>query len=89
MKINCEFILRQVADEYLLIPVGETALSVKGLIGLSESGHLLYQKLRDGCSREELVKALLAEYDVEEATAAEDVDAFLKQMCDLGIMTGE
>lgn len=89
MKINEEFILRQIADEYLLIPVGETAQTVKGMIALSESGYLLYQKLRECCSREGLVKAILAEYEVEEATAAEDVDAFLNQMRDLNILIGE
>lgn len=89
MKINEEFILRQVADENLLIPVRQAAQTVQGLIALSESGYLLYRKLLEGCSREELVKAILEEYEVEEAVAAEDVDAFLNQMRDLGILIEE
>lgn len=80
MKANDNFIFRKVADEYLLIPAGETALKVKGLVALSESGALLYQKLRDGCTEAELVSVLTAEYDVTEQRAGEDVQAFLDQM---------
>ena len=86
MKVSKDFILRNIADEYLLIPTGKAALNVKGLIALSESGVLLYEKLQNECSREELLNALLAEYEVSEAEAAEDVDAFLAQMRELGML---
>ena len=86
MKVSKDFILRNIADEYLLIPTGKAALNVKGLIALSESGVLLYEKLQNECSREELLNALLTEYEVSEAEAAEDVDAFLAQMRELGML---
>lgn len=87
MKINKQFIFRNIADEYLLIPVGEAAISLKGLIALSESGALLFEKLNAGCSRQDLVEALVAEYDVSEAVAAEDAEAFLNQMRQLNMLT--
>lgn len=86
MRANSNYIFRQVADEYLLIPVGEAALSVKGLIRLSESGCLLFQKLQNECSREELVDAILGEYDVPRDVADQDVDAFLAQLRRFGIL---
>lgn len=86
MRISDQYMLRQVADEFLVIPVGEAALKVKGLIGLSESGSLLYRKLQSGCSEEELVGALLAEYDVDARTARADTRAFLEQMRRMGIL---
>lgn len=86
MRISDQYMLRQVADEYLVIPVGEAALRVKGLIGLSESGSLLYQKLQSGCEEEDLVNALLAEYDIDRATAQADTAAFLEQMRRMGIL---
>ena len=63
MKVSNQFILRTIADEYLLIPTGEAAMNVKGLISLSESGYLLYEKLKNECSKEELVQALKDEYE--------------------------
>ena len=86
MRISDQFMLRQVADEYLVIPVGEAALRVKGLIGLSESGSLLYRRLQEGCTEEELIQALLAEYDIDAATAREDTYSFLDQMRRMGIL---
>lgn len=86
MKASNQFILRTIADENLLIPVGEAALSVKGLIALSESGALLYTKLKDGCSRADLISALMNEYEVSEEIANQDTDAFLNQMRQLGML---
>lgn len=80
LKVSDQFILRTIADENILIPVGNAAINVKGLIALSESGVLLYHKLKTSCSKEDLVAALMEEYDVSEAVAAEDTEAFLNQM---------
>lgn len=86
MKVSNKFIARTVANEHLLIPVGEAALTVKGLVAMSESGAMLYEKLKTGCSREDLIAALRSEYDVPEAVAARDTDAFLNQMGQLSIL---
>lgn len=89
MKVSSQFVLRHIADEHLLIPTGKAALEVKGLIALSESGSLLFEKLQKGCGREDLIAALCAEYDVSEAVAAEDADAFLDQMRQLNMLVEE
>lgn len=86
MKASNQFILRKIAQEQLLIPVGEAAIQVRGLIALSESGGLLFEKLQGGCTREDLIRTLTAEYDLSEETAAEDTDAFLDQMRQLKIL---
>ena len=77
MKAREDFVLRQIADEYLLIPVGEAALKINGLMCLTESGFLLFQKLQTPCTREDLVRSMLEEYDVSEEIAGNDVDEFL------------
>lgn len=87
MKIKESFILREIVGEYILIPVGETATKISGIISLSESGHLLYEKLLKGCKKEDLVKVILSEYEVEEEQATTDVEAFLEQMRQIGILT--
>lgn len=86
MKANDQFILRTIAGEHLLIPVGEAALSVKGMIALSESGVLIYEKLKGGCTKDELIAALTSEYEVSEEEAARDTDAFLDQMRQLNML---
>lgn len=86
MRVRNNYIFRKIADEHLLIPTGEAALAAMGLIALSESGCLLYQRLQNDCTREELIAALTAEYDVAEAVAGADVDAFLDQMRQLNML---
>ena len=89
MKISDQFILRNIAGDNLLIPTGPSALDVKGLILLSESGVLLYNRLKDGCTKEDLVSALTAEYEVSAQEAARDTEAFLEQMRQLKILLEE
>ena len=86
MKVKNQYIFRKIADEHLLIPTGEAALSVKGLIALTESGSLLYQKLLCGCTKEDLLAAMLEEYDVSTEVAEADIDAFLNQMRQLNML---
>lgn len=86
MRVKNNFISRTIAQEHLLIPTGEAALSTKGLIALSESGSLLYQRLQTDCTREDLIAALTAEYDVSGDVAGQDVDAFLDQMRQLNML---
>ena len=89
MRAMNEMVLREVAGEHILIPVGKTALRVKGMISLSESGRLLWQKLQEDCTENDLVDAILAEYDVDRATAEQDVRAFLERLDSLGILVKE
>ena len=87
MKINKAFILRCVAGEHLLIPTGDAATAVQGLITLNETGALLYQALSEGCAEDALVAALTAEYEVSAEEAQSDVREFLSHMRSLGIVT--
>ena len=86
MKINGELILREIAGESILIPVGETALRLSGMITLTESGALLWKRLQTECSEEELVDAVLEAYDTDRAAAQADVQAFLGQLRQLELL---
>ena len=89
MRVSDDFILRSIAGEHLLIPTGEASLQVKGLIALSESGLLLYKKLKGGCEKPDLIAGLLAEYEVTAKEAEADTDAFLDQLRQLNMLVEE
>ena len=76
MKITEGFILRQIADSNLVVPVGQMAKQFNGVIKLNESGVFMWKKLVDGIDLDGLVNALTSEYDVDEATARKDAEAF-------------
>ncbi len=86
MKVTNDMILREVAGEHILIPVGAAAKKLVGLASLNGSGLLLWQKLQKDCTREELIAALLEEYEVSREQAEADVDAFLAKLTDAGML---
>lgn len=80
MKIKEDFLLRQVADTWVVLPLGSALVSMDGMLNLNESGALLWKTLERGADREQLVDALLAEYAVDRKTAAEDVNEFIEKL---------
>ena len=50
MKKIQEFILREVADEYILIPTGKTTETFNGIISLSETAAFIYEHLEEAPS---------------------------------------
>ena len=86
MRVSNEMLLREIAGEYILIPIGQTALRVHGMIRLSESGLLLWKKLQNGTTEEEMVNSILEEYIIDRETAIKEVRAFIGQMRRIGIL---
>lgn len=80
MKIDKEFVLREIAGDYILVPVGDTALHFNGLITVNEVGAFLWEKLQSETNRETLIQSVLDEYEVDEVTVTRDVDEFLGQL---------
>lgn len=77
MKFKYEFVIRQIVGEYVLVPVGEGALSFSGMITTSEVGAFICDELRQEVTRDQLLAKLTETYDVDEQTAKQDLDEFL------------
>ena len=86
MRVIDDLIVREIAGEYILVPTGSAALKIHGMINLSESGYLLWNKLQSDCTEEELVDAILEEYEIDRETATEDMRIFLEKMNSIGIL---
>ncbi len=85
MKIKKDVVVRCVAGEYMLIPIGDTVTEYNGLFIMTESGMLLWNLIKNGAEKEELVSALIKEYGIDSKTATEDINGFIKKLCDFGI----
>ena len=86
MKINENFVLREVAGSWVVIPIGEKSVDFNGLMNLNESGVLLWRELEKGAEKEDLISALTAEYDVSAEEAGEDIDAFVEVLKKAGCL---
>ena len=86
MRIKEGFVLRNVVDEYIVMPKGENIAKFEGAVVLNEVSAFIYKMLEQPVSKEDLLAAVLAEYDVDQATAAADLDAILDKFADMGIL---
>lgn len=80
MKLNENFILRQVADTWVAVPVGAASRKFHGMLQLNDSGVQLWHALEQGADEKALVALLCAEYAVTVEQADADVQAFLAKL---------
>ncbi len=82
MKIKEGFVLRKVADVWIVLSIGKSAKSFSGMLTLNETGVMLWNILKKGSTREELATALTEEFEVSRDQALSDVDAFTEKIKD-------
>jgi hypothetical protein len=82
MRLKGEFIVREVAGETIVIPVGKTTADFNGIICLNASGELIWKELQDGKNKDDIVETIVAEFEVSREEAAEDLASFLQQLRD-------
>ena len=86
MQIKKELICREIAGECFLVPVGKAIYDTNGLFVLTEVGGFLWNRLPLAADEEDLVQAVLAEYEVDEATVRKDVSGFLSKLKNFGFL---
>ena len=77
LKLDKEYILRQIGDDYIIVPVGKAALSFNGMITVNETGAFLWEQLVKGTSKEELLRTVVETYEVAPEEAERDIEEFL------------
>lgn len=88
MKISKEFVLREIAGVYVIVPTGEAAYRFQGLITVNDTGAFLWEQLQSGEQTEEkLTEALFGEYEVDRESASKDVEEFLRILQEHGILS--
>ena len=86
MKLKKQLVKRNIAGDVILVPVGDSSLTLKGLMTLNETAEFIWDRLADAANAEELAAALCSEYEVEPAEAMTDVEALLAQLKELEII---
>ncbi len=86
MKIKSGFMLREIAGQSVVVPLGARVIEFNGIMTLSESGALLWRELEKDSTVDEMVEILLSEYDIDRETAQNDVEQFVKSMVETSII---
>lgn len=83
--IKQDFKLRQIGENYIVVALGKESKRFNGMINLNSTGAFMWKKIDEVHTKEALIKAVMEEYEVEEAIASADIDGFLKVLEDNGI----
>ena len=88
MKIKQGFLLRRMADQFVVVAVGAAAQEFPGMMRLNGSGAFIWKQLEREVDENAVIRAVLEEYDVPEERAAADVRRWIAQLRETGALDG-
>ena len=86
MKIKDGYLLRNIADEWIIVPIGARIHDFNGLMTVNETGAFLWKLLLENRTEEALISELMSEYDVDAETSKDDVRDFINMLIDGGVL---
>ena len=86
MKVNGNYVLKKVADSYIVVALGGDVVDLNTIISLNDTGAFIWKQLENDTTKETIVSAMLDEYEVTEEQAQNDVDAFIEKMTEAGLL---
>ena len=86
MLIKKEFVLREIAGDFVLVPIGKTSGEFKGLFPITETGAFIWNLLPEAENQDYIIEKFLCEYDVDRETVTSDVSEFLENLRNFGII---
>ena len=86
MKLKDSIVVDSVCGEYVAVPTGKSRRLFSGMIRNNETAHFIYQMLCKDTSEEELVAAVLREYEVDTDTARRDIRSIIGQLRQVGFL---
>ena len=80
MKIKDGFMLRKVGGQNVVVAIGKASLDFNGIIRLNDTGKFLWEQLKNDITEEQLLSAMLDEYDIDRETAEKDISEFIVRL---------
>ena len=89
MKIQYEFIKREIAGSTFLVPVGAGVKKIKGMISVNDVAVRIWDLITEGKNQDEIVDVMAAEYLETREKIAADVAEFIADLRELEILAPE
>lgn len=87
MKLKCNFVINQVADKMVAIPVGDGAEKINGFIKLDAVAGYIFNMLKNDVTEEDIVIAMIKDFsDNTEDEIRKTVTAFLGDLKEDGLI---
>lgn len=85
MKINNNFVLKEIDNEYVLIPLGQEVMNVKGMLKINEVGATIFNCLKQGLTVDETIEKLTNEYAADSDVIKNDALEFVALLTKYGV----
>ncbi len=86
MKIKEDLMLRNIAGEWIVVPMGERLTEFCGMMRLNDSGAFIWEQLQKETTKEEIISAMRSTYDAAEDQLVCEVDAFIKKLNEINVL---
>jgi hypothetical protein len=86
MKRKDSFLLQNVGGQNLLVPLGSQVMDTNAIIMLNPTGSHVWELLATHSTTRELAEALADRFEVDLATAQADVQVFLDEITEMGLL---
>ena len=73
-------VTRKTGNEYVLVPITNNIADMNSVYTLNETGAFLWEHIDGKKTVEEIINALISEYDIDKQNAESDVLAFIDNM---------
>lgn len=80
MKKLEQFILRTIAGEHVMMPVGPTAQKFSGLINANDVSAFIWQHIEEVSTAEEMARLVTGEFEVSYEEALADTAGLIENM---------
>ena len=80
MKIKEGYILREVAGSNIVVPIGNAQVRFNGIMTLNDVGTFIWKLLENGADKQQILQAVLDEYDVDSDRAEHDIAIYLEKL---------
>jgi len=80
------FVVRQIAGDTILVPLRGNLADLQRLYVLDGAGGCILEKMDGSRTLDQICRCLTEEYDVPESEAKRDVQEFLSQLTEAGIV---
>lgn len=86
MKLNKNFIYKTIAGMPVVVPVGDAAKNINGVISLNGPAELIWKALEADKDYDIIVAEIKAEYDADEDIIKKDLSNFLAKLKSVGAL---
>jgi hypothetical protein len=86
MKLLPNVYVTEVEDEYVAVATGKAAAKFKGMIRLNGTAAFIVERLKKNTTEEKLLSAVMAEYDVSEEKAKQNITNVIERLRSAGLL---